>query len=105
MRVARSVAASLNSLDDSFASLSTINPCTESHPKTREVCVCKQENEMYNIVFYWTYYPNGDPVKIVMNEWAGFDSYSEALRYVEEHDFAIPLEWEWEIVYIKRSVA
>jgi hypothetical protein len=52
---------------------------------------------MYNIVFYSTDYPNGDPVKIIMNEWTGFDSYSEALGYIREHDFAIPLAWEWEI--------
>ena len=49
---------------------------------------------MYKIVFFI----KREEEKSIQNTWTSFYTYGEALAYVREYDFAIPFEWEWEIM-------
>ena len=53
---------------------------------------------MYKIVFFTTEVTKATSTEVIENTWTGFATYAEALLYVEEYDFAIPLDWEWDIV-------
>jgi len=52
---------------------------------------------MYKIIFFTTEVTEATSTEVIENIWTGFWTYEEALLCVEEYDFALPLEWEWEI--------